>query len=250
MIFKPLELLDKILQLYKLPRTRERFDKYLYMLQGAEKKDLVLPIAAFNPMGKELALQKLERLIALDAEGKINTVVAQINEKIQSKENRTIEVAINLVDDVDGAWSNFYDTDYKSKFDIETLLKRNFCTPVFWTSELIDEEKIIQRINEYIYRTMFWIQNGKLETLHELFEQEVYVKMNCCEEISDLDDTDIDFMKSYFERNSESRNDALKLNFFYGDEGSKELNYATYGIIKNGGFEYAKHVANKRKETH
>ncbi|MEZ5043417.1 MAG: hypothetical protein R2828_26205 [Saprospiraceae bacterium] len=68
MKFELLKVLDNILDLYKLPRNKERFDKYLYLLQGANKDEMILPIAAFNPMGKELALTKVEALLALDAE--------------------------------------------------------------------------------------------------------------------------------------------------------------------------------------
>ncbi|HMQ47095.1 MAG TPA: hypothetical protein PKA00_06480 [Saprospiraceae bacterium] len=250
MRFQSLEVLDKMRQLYQLPRTRERFDKYLYMLQGDVKKDIILPIAAFNPMGKELALQQLEQLIACDAEGKVQHIVAQINPKIPYLENRTIQVAINLVDDVEGAWSNFYDTDYKSKFEIDALLKRNFCTPLFWTSEPISEAMVAQRIQEYIYRTIFWVENGKPQTLQELFKQEVYVKTNGSNERTALNDEAICLMKSYYEKNLESMDYLFNLNYFYGDEGSKDLNYKAYGMIKNGGFEYAKYIANTRREAY
>jgi len=63
MIFEALKVLHKIKQLYELPRTKKRFDKYLLLLQGPEKKEMILPIASFNPMGKELAMEKLNRLI-------------------------------------------------------------------------------------------------------------------------------------------------------------------------------------------
>ena len=179
MKFELLKILDKILELYQLPRNKERFDKYLYLLQGTNKDEMILPIAAFNPMGKELALKKIQALIEFDAEGLVKKSLEQINSKLGISQDRIIQVAINLIDDVEGSWSNYAVTDYKSKFEFDGLIKRNFCTPIFWTSEAASEEIIAQRINEYVHRTIYWIKKGKPETLYDCFEQEVYVNIAC-----------------------------------------------------------------------
>ncbi|WP_235299376.1 hypothetical protein [Portibacter marinus] len=124
MKFILLKVLDQVLELYKLPGNRERFEKYLYLLQGANKNDMLLPIAGFNPMGKELALNKLKQLIALEAEELVSQCLREINLKLKDTSDRTIQVAINLVDDVEGAWSPYAVTDY---IHTHFLYKRIIC---------------------------------------------------------------------------------------------------------------------------
>lgn len=249
MKFELLKVLDKILGLYQLPRNKERFDKYLYLLQGTDKDEMILPIAGFNPMGKELALYKIQALIEFDAEELVKKSLEQINSELSGSSDRTIQVAINLIDDVEGSWSNYAVTDYKSKFEFDGLIKRNFCTPIFWTSETVSEEIIAQRTKEYVHRTIYWIKKGKPETLYDCFEQEVYVNIACGKQLSYWEMCDIEMLKKHFIQNVNSVDYNLNLNFFYGDKETEDLNFPVYGIPKNGGFEYAKYVANERSKA-
>lgn len=243
MKFEALQVIHQIKALYELPRTKERFERYLYLLQGDSKDEMILPIALYNPMGKELATNQLQQLINLNAEDILANELEKINSTLNKNDNHIIQVAINLADDIEGAWSNHYTTDYKSKFEIASLLKRNFCIPIFWTSETLNKELISQRIKEYLYRTIFVVNHNIPETLEESFKQEVFVQ-------SHLDHTSIkwnknDFLaiqKLYVEER-ESTDYSLKFNFFYGDKAAKELGYTCYGTKVNEGFEYSKFMS-------
>ena len=247
MKFEIIKLLHKINDLYKLPKGKERFAKYLYLLQGDTKNDLLLPIGGFNPMGNELASYKLGQLIKLKAEDVAQKELLRINASLKNDSNRIIQVGLNLVDDVEGSWSNYYTTDYTSKFEIEPLLKRNFCTPYFWTNETITEEMIIERVREYVYRTIFWITNRKPETLCEFMEQEIYVQINSKENSHKLEERHFFELQQIYKKHINSTDYNLKFNFFYGDKVSKLLAYSFYGIIEKDGFQYAKFIADKRK---
>lgn len=246
MKFELIQVLDKIRKLYQLPRTKKRFEKYLHLLQGDTKEDLLLPIAAFNPMGKELAKEQLEQLIQLNAEDLAAAELDKINLAIKRKSNRTIQVALNLVDDVDGSWSNAYTTDFKSKFEFQSLLKRNFCTPIFWTSESLTETLISQRTRAYSLRTFFWANHQTPETLQDLVEQEVFVQSNMANTMQQWNETDFADVENFYQANKHSTSYHLLFNFFYGDQASKRLEYMPYGMKENGGFEYAKFMASKK----
>lgn len=248
MKFELLKVLEKILDLYKLPRNKERFDTYLFLLRGTNKDEMILPIAAFNPLGKELALNKVEQLLELDAETLVEKHLQQINTKLVDSGEQVFNVAINLIDDVEGSWSNYAVTDYKNKFEFDGLIKRNFCTPIFWTSEIINEEKIIQRTKEFVYRTIYWIDKGKPQTLFDLFELEVYVNLSCENQYVKSESCDIELIESYYNKHSNSTDYNLNLNFFYGDEETKDLNFPAFGIPKNGGFDFAKYIADARRK--
>jgi len=249
MKFEIVNTLDKVKELYTLPKTKERFDKYLFLLQGQRQNELILPIAGFNPMGNQRATEKLDQLISLNAEGIAQEELVKINETFQIKDDSTIQVGINLVDDVGGAWSNYYTMDYASKFEFESLLKRSFCTPYFWTSEIFSEHIIQVRIREYVYRTLFWILNGKPETVYELMQQEIFINKNSNLHGDDKTNVHPSIDKAYksfeniYKAYKDSKEYGLKFNLFYGDTASRQLAYLCYGVNEVTGFDYARFLS-------
>ena len=229
MKFKLVSILDKMEAFYKLPRTRERFEKYLLMLQGDTKDDMILPIAGYNPMAKEDVLLKLQELQNINAEQIVRKELQNINDTIKNKSSREIEVVLNLSDDIGGAWSNFYATNYSSKFELNALIKRNFCTPYFWTSESYSEKMIAQRAREYIFRTMFWLKNDKPKLLEDFFNQEVFVQSHSNNSNQKTVIQDFKKIEKFYSEHLKSDDYSLIFNFFYGDKASESLGYSTYG---------------------
>ena len=242
MKFELIPILDKMEALYQLPRTKERFDTYLHMLQGPAKEDMILPIAGYNPMGKENVLLKIRELKALGAEKIMKEVLDQINEKIAAEEERYIQVVPNLIDDIGGSWSNRHTTDYSSKFEIGALLKRDFCAPYFWTSESFNPETIAQRTGEYVYRALFWIEKGFPKTLKDLFHQEVYVLQNTDFTYSKGLMSRLSHIEEFYQRHQDATDYGLLFNFFYGDKASEFMGYPTYGIKENEALAYMIHT--------
>jgi hypothetical protein len=237
-------ILDQMEALYQLPRNRKRFEVYLKMLQGDTKDDMVLPIGGYNPMGKELVLEKLQELKALEAEAIVEEECQIINQILGINNDLEFGVAINLSDDVGGAWSNHFAVNYSSKFELNPLVKRNFCTPYFWTSETYTETLIRERIQAYVYRTVFFIQNGRLRLLKDFLAQEVFVQQHLkIKSPSNFDD--FEFLELFYEEYAESDDYSTIFNFFFGDEASEVLGYSTFGMRKNDGFEYAKVISDR-----
>jgi len=238
-------ILPKMQALYELPRTRERFEAYLLMLEGKQKTDMILPIAGYNPMGADHILSKINKLQNLNAEQIIREELEEINTKINSKKDRTIQVVLNLADDIGGAWTDCYTTDFSSKFDILSLVKRNFCTPYFWTDETYTKQLITQRTREYVYRTLYVIKKGKPTTLKDHVEQEVYVQIHS-NDIFQISENNFSEIKKHYTQYADSEEYNLIFNFFYGDEASESLAYKTYGVGKNAGWDYAEFIAQQK----
>ncbi len=206
---------------------------------------MILPIAGYNPMGADHILFKLNELQELNAEQIIQEELGKINANIHSKKDRTIQVVLNLADDIGGAWTDRYTSDFSSKFEIQAFVKRNFCAPYFWASEAYTEELIIQRTQEYAYRTLYVMEKGKAITLKDHVEQEIYVQFHSNNKLQ-ISENNFSKIKKHYTENAKSEDYNLIFNFFYGDEASESLAYKIYGIRKNLGWEYVKFIARQK----
>jgi hypothetical protein len=239
MKFEVLPTINKMLGLYEKPRTMERFNEYIRTLQGDTKGDLIMPIGGFNPMAKEHVVEKLLELKYPDAEKIIHDALSELNVELKNeKDSSTFKVALNLSDDLQGGWTNRFTNDYDSKFKINALVNRKFCTPVFWTSENFSEDLIRERTLEYAYRTIYWLTNPKPKTLEEHVAQEKFAMKKSNGNIN----SDISIAETFYKTHLHSDDYHIIFNFFYGDAASKSLEFPTFGMPGNMlGFEYAKH---------
>lgn len=244
MQFELYPILSIMEELYQQPLSPDRFQEYIAKLQGHSKGGLELPIGGFNPMAKEHLLKKIADLKALDAEHLMSSAISQVNARLDHSDSRKIFVVLNLADDLKGGWTNHYTTDFDSKFKINALINRNFCTPYFWSSEPYSESLVKERTLSYLYRTLHWIKKGRrLSTLEDFVAQEIELSQNLNSEVLQLSTDAFLQIDRHFQQYRNTDDYSLIFNFFYGDETSKELNYPTYGMSKNAGFEYVKYQA-------
>jgi len=241
--FKLRPILSEIKELYHQPISEGRFAKYLKKLKGNSKGDLQLPIAGFNPMAKEHVLQKIEALERLNAEELINDTIQEFNAKLDSDGGEVYLVVINLADDLKGAWTNFYTTDFESKFKLNAFIERRFCVPYFWTSEGYSEDLIIARTTAYLNRTIYWLKNPKPKTLKDHLDQEIFVASNSFRELRNLDQQDIQAMDSFYHLHKHSQDHDIIFNFFYGNAASESLGYKQHGIENVTAYDYANFLA-------
>jgi hypothetical protein len=244
MTFQLLPILDTMLDFYQMPLNSARFQAYLQLLQGDTKGDLVLPIGGFNPMAKSHILLKIKELQAIKVEKIIAETLTFVNERWQHKGNdRIYQVAINLADDLHGGWTNRYTTDYDSRFKINALVNRHFCTPYFWSSENYDENLIRERTLTAVYNTMYWLENPKPLTLKNHIEQLAFITQYIDNQ-SIVSTIDFEKLNDFYQKNIESDDYHLIFNVLYGDAASEQLSFPTYGIEQAmSGFELAKFLA-------
>jgi hypothetical protein len=246
MKFELLPTITQMSELYRKPLSVERFREYLKILQGDTKDDLVMPVGGFNPMAKEHALVKLEELEKCGAEEIVADVLHGLNKKdLNGKSDDVFKVAINLSDDLKGGWTNRFTNDYDSKFKISALVRRKFCTPVFWTSEAYSEELIRVRTQHYCYRTLYWLQHSKPETLQDHVEMEKFVVAESgTAEIKQA--IDLNAVSAFYNQHKESRQYDVIFNFLYGDAACKSLEFPSHGVKEPmAGFAFAAALAQK-----
>lgn len=236
-------ILSEIKALYEQPRTGERFKEYLSKLQGTSQGDMQLPIVGFNPMAKEHVLGKISELEALEAEALMQKTIATFNQSLSNKSSETITVVLNLADDLKGAWTNYFTTDFDSKFKLNAFVQRRFCAPFFWTSEQYTEDKISRRTRDYLCRTMFFMEQGKPQTLADFFAQEVFVCQHGQPDSPLPTAAEVEDLKRFYEAQQKTDDYPKIFNFFYGDAAAESLAYPRFGIQGMTGFDYAQFVA-------
>jgi len=236
-------ILKEMLAFYRNISMSERFNTYIEKLQCSTKGDLILPIGGFNPMAKEHVLEKLAELEDLRVEEVMLNAISNFNRKNETKTSKEIQVLFNLADDLKGGWTNRYAADFDSKFKINALVSRGFCTPYLWSSENYNTELIYSRTMAYAYRTKYWMEHERLKSLEDFLQQEAYVFKNTSAKQRHLLDGDFQEVEAFFMSNRSSEDYPLIFNFFYGDEASESLGYPLYGNSTRKGFEYAEHLA-------
>jgi hypothetical protein len=144
MIFKYIPILDQMIILYQKPRTMEdRFASYMKLVQTSNQKDMVKPLAFFNPMAKQHILEKLVEMKKQDFEEKIKKLC-----KLYSTNGKQIDFYFNLADDIGGGWTTREST-HDLSLKISPYLKRNCGVVVFYASEEITPELIQERMEFY-----------------------------------------------------------------------------------------------------
>jgi hypothetical protein len=245
MTFKVLPIIDLMLQLYSEPPSPARFQKYLALLQGDSRGDLVLPIGGYNPMAKGHIQQKLFELKELGAEQIMSDTLQNVNPDPKEEYSlQMYDLVLNLADDLKGGWTNRYTTDYDSKFRLNALVTRKFCTPYFWSSENYTAELIRVRTLQYVYRTIYWKLNSKPVTLREHVEQEIFVERNVKTRDNDLIESAFEQWNQFYQQYEQSDNYHQIFAFFYGDRAASVLGFPVLGLQEEmEGFKYARMVS-------
>ncbi len=240
MRFELLPTIDKMIELYSLPRTPERFQQYLEIMQGNKTGDLEFPLQGFNPMAKGHVLERLHQLKEIEAEAIMADTIESLNRYLDQKHlDKTFKVALNLADDVAGGWTNRFTTDYDSKFKLNGLISRGFCTPIFWSSETPNEMDTVLKTSAYIYRTVYRLDHPTPMTLRDHVAQESFVARETVIQYG-CDTDDMQQLERFFAEHCESTDYPLIFNFFYGDAASKSLEFPTFGLTtKCTGFDFS-----------
>lgn len=239
MNFELFPILDQLLPIYDITRGQERFAKYLALLQGVSKSDMERPIAGFNPMGKPEYIEKIRALKQLNVEQIIEEVCVELNRLAKGESSdQQFRVAFNLLDDVQGSWSNRFTADYDNRFKLNPLVTRAFCLAIFWASETPSEDQIYHRIFEAGLRSWYFATHHRPTTLRDHIEQEAWVaKMNPTQ----LKVTQVEKMTELFGQLQSSETFPEIFAFLYGDDAARTLGHRPIGVdLPFGGLEFAK----------
>lgn len=239
MPFALLPVLAAMHAVYQEPPLTVRFQAYLRLLQGGTPADLAVPVQHFNPMAKAALITCLEELLTTRAEQVVANTLPSLNASA-SIDEPLLHVALNLADDAHGGWTNRYTTDFANKFQLRATLKRGFCTPIVWSSEVVTPDLLVRRTQAQAWRSRYHLLHPAPRTLAEHVAQETYV----ARQLGTPPMVPTPTALAAYQLHHSAIDTATLLAFFYGDEVARQLGYQPLGNLAHGaGFELARALA-------
>jgi hypothetical protein len=247
MKFELVPILEKLRDLYLVPRGPDRFNAYIDLATAGAtaSKDIPYPpLITVNPMAKEHALEFVESWIALGAEAAARTVLEEANLRLGSVGfSQTIKVGLSVLDDLKGGWTNRTFND-AARFKVgESLEKTGWVCVPLWTSEIPKLEALRSVMLESACRAAFVVQHGDPKTLREMMAQEGAVATFASRslEFDNLESQleELEYSRAVIAPHLESTHQPTVIACLYGDDAAKELGYPPLGLSKNAGFQLA-----------
>lgn len=242
MKFELVPILEKLRDLYLIPRGPDRFGAYIDLAVGgaSASKDIPYPpLVTVNPMAKEHALEFVESWISLGAEDVARTVLEEANLRLEPVQySGIVKVGLSVLDDFGGGWTNRTFND-AARFKVAESLEKTgwICVPL-WTSEIPKLEELRPVVLESAFRAAHVSQHGDPKSLREMIRQEGAVAAFAARSL-EFDAEELEYSRAVIAPHFESTHQPTMIACLYGDEAAKELGYPPLGLSKNAGFQVA-----------
>ena len=237
-----LPLLQVQRELYRIPRGRERFRAYLRTMIDPSGDDLQLPLTAMNPMGKDHVPALLDALLALDADGVAAAAVAEVSPQLAHVEG-AYRVALVMVDDLMGGWTNRYACEFSHRYESQPLYKRGWLTGLLWTSEPASVQAVRAEVLTTVYRAAYVACHGPARTLRERLAQEGAVMAWAGCTSPTLDPEDLEYTRAVLAPSLEAQDMRTAIECLFGDVAGRTLGFAPQGLSVRAGLALALHDA-------
>ena len=228
--------------LYAIPRGGERFRSYLRTMIDPDTRDLRIPLVNMNPMGKEHVPALIDELLGLNADGAAGQAVEQAA-AVQREVAGSFRVALVVVDDVGGGWTNRFTNDYANRFATRPLFSRGWLTATVWTGDPASVARVCQEVATVVHRAAYLLRHGDAGSLREMLSQEGYAMARAgCREPA-LEPEELAYTRQVLGPLLERRDRPTAMACLYGDGSARSLGYPPQGLSDFAGLALALHQA-------
>ena len=224
--------------LHDIPRGMERFQAYLKAIINDEGDDVrYMPMVAMNPMGREHVAERLDELLALDADAAAAEAIAEALSRLGDVPD-VLQHGLVIVDDVRGGWTNRTNYDFWGRFGLEMPLKRPWLMTGLWVSEAPSLQHICQSVLLTVFRLKYIQQHGQPKTLREMLVQE-----GAAGAFAGLqprhDAEEIAYTREALAPCMDSTDYAVQIAALYGNQAARMLGYEPLGVSEHAAFDMA-----------
>lgn len=189
-------------ELYEQPRSIDRFWNYIDTMIGtnaAGKQDVILPITAANPMGKDNCLAAVNALIAIDAEG-VAARAAEAAAARLTECDQQVKAYVTLIDDVGGMWSQKETLEFDGRYGSDFLLRANSSRHLAgvgcYTSETYSAGQIHTNMLAALQRYAVFSTRGRPKTLRAMLAFDRETARFCGATEPALDPEDLEYTRA------------------------------------------------------
>jgi hypothetical protein len=149
------------------------------------------------------------------------------------------KVALVIVDDAMGGWTNRYSNELTARSGSNPLHKRGWITGALWTSETPSEQATREETLTAVYRAAHIQQHGFAATLREIMAQEGYAMAMAGRSKPSLDEDDLEYTRAVIAPNLDTKDYPIVITSLFGDVAAAALGYPPLGLSERAGFALA-----------
>jgi len=224
-------------ELYEKPRDMNRFNWYVEQMTGvneAGKRDIVMPITAANPMGREHCI-----------------VAAQAAAQRLADVDERARVYLNVIDDVKGGWTNHYFVESKARLgnpvDQRANQTRHFVGVFCWVSETYTAERVRVETLAAVYRYAQMQGHGVPVTLRQMMQLDGRARAFAGVTEPELAADDLAYTREVIAPYRDATEAPIAFACLFGDEAARSCGYEPMGFSPYAGFALA--LAEALRET-
>ncbi len=233
-------------ELHELPRSRERFEKYLRMIVNEDGTDLRrVALVAANPMAKDHVRRFLDALLEFDADRMAAEWANEVAAAFDPLPCRA-SASLVVVDDLGGGWTNRFANEYGFRRIAHPSAKRFWLSAILWSSEVPTIQSVREAIQTAAYRMAYVTVHGPANTLGELLEQESFVLGMAPTSGPTLDADDLEYTREVIAPFLGATDMRTTIECLFGDEAGATLGFAPCGLSLWAGLALARADGIKR----
>jgi hypothetical protein len=231
--------------IYRVPHGTKRFRTYLGTMIDRDIDDLRFPLTMMNPMAKDHAAGHLDQLLALDAEDVAARAIADAEQDLESLPGE-YQVALVLVDDLRGGWTNRFAAEFSHRFECREWYDRNWIIGLLWTSESPSTGGVREAVLTAIYRLAYVLTQDTARTLRDRMAQEGYAMVSASCPGPVLDDDDMAYSREVIAAYLDTEDMRTTIQCLFGDPAGKTLGFPPFGLSSLAGLAVARADARER----
>jgi hypothetical protein len=233
------------------PRDHARFKQYLRTIFQSDELGMRVPLLAANPMGKEHVTSLLDEFIALDCDAVAAQAIQSAADQISDVPG-SFKIALVVVDDLKGGWTNRYAQEFEYRFgngprgsskeaQLPRWLKHFWLFGVLWSSEPASAKAVREAILTTLFRAAYLHRHGWPRTLRDMLAQEgsVMAQAGCTGPI--LDEEDIEYTREVLAPFLDETDKRTCMECLFGDAPCRTLGFTPRGLSPWAGLALALH---------